>query len=155
MQMHSKLLGSGMNPMSSPETMAAWARLLRAQQGVLAAIQTELKLRGFPPLAWYEALLELSRAANGKLRPHDLEKAMLLPQYSTSRLLDRLVRAELVVREACAVDRRGQVIALTARGRALQQEMWGACAAAIARHVAARLSTQEAAQLGELLAKLT
>jgi DNA-binding MarR family transcriptional regulator len=144
-----------MNPMYSPETVAAWVRLLRAQQGVLAAIQAELKLRGFPPLAWYEALLELSRAANGKLRPYDLEKAMLLPQYSTSRLLDRLVRAELVVRESCAVDRRGQVIALTARGRALQQEMWTACAAAIARHVGARLSTQETAQLGELLAKLT
>src|ERR1700730_2757167 len=91
MQMHSNMVGSGMNPMYSPETVAAWVRLLRAQQGVLAAIQAELKLRGFPPLAWYEALLELSRAANGKLRPYDLEKAMLLPQYSTSPLLDRLV----------------------------------------------------------------
>ena len=84
----------------SPQTVAAWARLVRVQQHVLAAVEADLKAEGFPPLAWYDALIELLRAANGRMRPVELEKAMLLPQYSTSRLAERLTRAGLVVRAA-------------------------------------------------------
>jgi len=139
----------------SPETVAAWARLLRVQQQVLAAVEADLKTEGFPPLAWYDALLELSRAANGRMRPVELEKTMLLPQYSTSRLTERLTRAGLVVREVCPMDRRGQFIAITAEGRALQKRMWEAYAAAIERHVGTRLSTRDAGRLCELLGKLS
>ena len=56
----------------------------------LAAVEQELKKAGFPPLAWYDALVELSRAPSGEMRPVELEKQMLIPQYSTSRLIDRL-----------------------------------------------------------------
>jgi DNA-binding MarR family transcriptional regulator len=139
----------------SPETVTAWARLLRARQHLLAAVEADLKAEGFPPLAWYDALLELSRAANGRLRPVEIEKAMLLPQYGTSRLVERLARARLVVREVCPMDRRGQFVAITAEGRALQQRMWDAYAAAIERHLGARLSHQDAGRLCELLGKLT
>ena len=60
------------------------------------------ELAGFPPLSWYDALLELSRAPNGMLRPVELEKHMLLPQYSTSRLVDRLAEAGLAERKTCS-----------------------------------------------------
>jgi DNA-binding MarR family transcriptional regulator len=139
----------------SPETLAAWARLVRVEQRLLAAVEADLKAEGFPPLAWYDALLELSRAANGRMRPVELEKAMLLPQYSTSRLTERLARAGLIVREVCPLDRRGQFIAITAEGRALQKRMWEAYAAAIERHVGARLSDEDAGRLCELLGKLS
>jgi len=140
--------------MSSEATVAAWARLVRVEQALLTAVEADLKAEGFPPLAWYDALLELSRPASGRMRPVDLEKAMLLPQYSTSRLIERLVKAGLVVREACPIDRRGQFIAITAEGRALQKRMWTAYAAAIERHFGARLSGEDAARLFELLGKL-
>src|SRR5262249_39743780 len=108
----------------SQQTVSAWARLVRVQHGLLGAIEAELKAAGFPPLPWYDALLELSRAPGGRLRPVELEKAMLLPQYSTSRLVDRLVKAGLVTRETCPVDGRGQFVAITAAGRDLQARMW-------------------------------
>ena len=100
----------------SRETTAAWARLVRVQQGVLAAVERDLKKAGHPPLAWYDALLELARAPDGAMRPRDLEKHMLLPQYSTSRLVDRLVEAGLAERKTCPVDGRGQFVAITAAG---------------------------------------
>ncbi|MCC7348877.1 MAG: MarR family transcriptional regulator, partial [Variibacter sp.] len=81
-----------MMPPPSAQAITAWARLVRVQQGLLAAVEADLKAAGFPPLAWYDALLELSRAPEGRLRPLELEKAMLLPQYGMSRLVDRLVR---------------------------------------------------------------
>src|SRR6266566_816667 len=155
MQMHGSDKTLVVRRSPSPETLAAWARLVRVEQHLLAAVEADIKAEGFPPLAWYDALLELSRAANGRMRPVELEKAMLLPQYSTSRLTERLTRAGLVVREVCPMDRRGQFIAITAAGRALQQRMWEAYAAAIERHVGTRLSNEDAGRLCELLGKLS
>ena len=74
----------------STEATAAWIRLMRVQSRVLDCVEQDLKKAGFPPLAWYDALLELSRAPSGELRPVELERQMLIPQYSTSRLIDRL-----------------------------------------------------------------
>jgi DNA-binding MarR family transcriptional regulator len=138
----------------SPQISDAWVRLVRVQQALLDAVEAELKAAGFPPLAWYDALLALSRAEGGKLRPLALEKAMLLPQYATSRLIDRLEKAGLIAREACPDDGRGQMVAITPAGRALRTKMWEVYGAAIDRHVGAKLSNEEARRLSELLGKL-
>ena len=138
----------------STEATEAWIRLMRVQSRVLDAVEQDLKKAGFPPLAWYDALLELSRAPSGELRPVELEKQMLLPQYSTSRLVDRLVEAGFAERKTCPVDGRGQFVAITAAGRALQKKMWETYARAIERHVGAKLSSKEAASLCDLLSRL-
>jgi DNA-binding MarR family transcriptional regulator len=138
----------------SQQTTAAWARLLRVQQALLGAVERDLKKAGHPPLVWYDALLELARAPKGELRPLELEKHMLLPQYSTSRLVERLCAAGLAERKSCPSDGRGQVVAITPAGRALQRKMWGAYAASIERHVGAKLSNSEAASLCDLLGRL-
>jgi DNA-binding MarR family transcriptional regulator len=138
----------------SPDTTRVWTRLVRVQHALLTAVERDLKKAGHPPLAWYDALLELSRAPKGELRPLELEKHMLLPQYSTSRLVDRLCEAGLVERKSCPVDGRGQVVAITSAGRSLRKKMWNAYAASIERHVGAKLSIREAAGLCDLLGRL-
>lgn len=139
---------------ASQEATSAWARLMRVRQGVLAAVEQDLKKAGFPPLAWYDALLELSRATNGMLRPVELEKHMMLPQYSTSRLVDKLAEAGLAERKTCPVDGRGQYVVVTPAGRNLQKKMWDTYAAAIERHVGSKLSNKDAASLCDLLGRL-
>jgi DNA-binding MarR family transcriptional regulator len=139
----------------SDAVIRAWARLIRAQQAVLAAVEAELKAAGFPPLAWYDALLELSRVDGAGLRPFALEQQLLLAQYNLSRLLDRLEKAGYVERHTCPEDGRGQIVAITSAGRALVKRMWPTYRAAIARHVGGKLSEDEAARLGSLLGKLT
>jgi DNA-binding MarR family transcriptional regulator len=138
----------------SPEATAAWTRLVRIQAQVLSAVEQDLKRAGFPPLAWYDVLLELSRAPMGALRPIELEKQVLLPQYSLSRLIDRLVEAELVRRKVCEVDKRGLVVQITDAGRELQKKMWNAYSAAIERHIGSKLSDADAAKLVALLDRL-
>ena len=138
----------------SQEAASAWARLVRVQQSLQSAVERDLKAAGYPPLAWYDALLELSRAPRGELRPVELEKQMLMPQYSTSRLVDRLVEAGLVERKTCPVDGRGQFAAITPAGRNMQKRMWETYAAAIERHVGSKLTCKEAAGLHDLLGKL-
>jgi DNA-binding MarR family transcriptional regulator len=138
----------------SDAVIRAWARLVRAQQRALTAVEADLKAAGFPPLAWYDVLLELSRADGGELRPFALEQELLLAQYNLSRLIDRLETAGHVERRTCPEDGRGQVVAITASGRALVKRMWPTYRAAIGRHVGAKLSEDEAARLAALLGKL-
>ena len=138
----------------SQETASAWARLVRVQQGLLAAVEQDLKKAGFPPLAWYDALLELSRAPSGEMRPVELEKQMLIPQYQTSRLIDRLVDEGLAARRECKIDKRGQFVEITEAGRELQKKMWSAYSAAIEKYVGSKLSDADAAKLCGLLDRL-
>jgi DNA-binding MarR family transcriptional regulator len=138
----------------SCEATAAWIRLMRVQSRVLDAVEQELKKAGFPPLAWYDALFELSRAPSGELRPVELEKQMLIPQYSTSRLIERLVDEGLAARRECKVDKRGQFVEITEAGRELQKKMWSAYSAAIEKHVGSKLSDSDAVKLCGLLDRL-
>jgi DNA-binding MarR family transcriptional regulator len=139
----------------SEAAVQAWARLVRVSRSLLDAVEAELKVAGFPALAWYDALLELDRAPERRLRPFELERQMLLPQYSTSRLVDRLEKAGLVERLGCRDDRRGQHVALTQAGRELRNRMWPAYAAAIERHLGSKIGCTEAQKLAELLGQLS
>ena len=138
----------------SVETVTAWARLVRAEQTVLAKIEAELKAADLPPLSWYDVLLELSRAEDGRLRPLELERRTLLAQYNASRLIDRMEKAGLVERRPHPEDGRGQLVAITAAGRALQKRIWKSYGPAIARHVGEKLRPAEATDLARLLQKL-
>jgi DNA-binding MarR family transcriptional regulator len=138
----------------SPAAVRAWASLVRVQSLLVAAVQADLAVAGLPPLEWYDVLLELARAPQGRLRPFEIEQRVLLAQYNVSRLLSRLERAGLVAREPCGEDGRGQWVAITSSGRARQREIWRVYGAAIRRHVGDRLSDAEATSLAELLAKL-
>jgi DNA-binding MarR family transcriptional regulator len=132
----------------------AWARLLRAHQEALGRVEGALKAAGLPPLGWYDVLLELERAGERGVRPFELERELLLPQYGLSRLLDRMAEAGLVARGACPSDGRGQVVAITEAGRAMRARMWPVYGAALQEAVGARLCAEEADSLAALLDKL-
>ena len=137
------------------QTISAWARLQRASQSVLSAVEADLKAAGYPPLAWYDVLLELRRAGKGGLRPLALQSETLLTQYNLSRLLDRMERDGYLERHPCPDDGRGQIVIITPGGRRLQERMWPAYEAAIQKHFADCFTDQEAARLARLLAKLS
>ena len=129
----------------------AWARLMKAQRLSLAAVERDLKDAGLPPLVWYDVLLELERAGDDGLRPFELERAMLLAQYNLSRLIDRIAAAGYVERRACADDGRGQLLAITARGRAIRRKMWPVYARAIEAALGTQLTTKQTEALDALL----
>lgn len=135
-------------------SIRAWAKLVRAESTVLAAVERDLKAAGYPPLAWYEVLSELARAPQHRLRPLELEARISLRQYNVSRLLDRMAAEKLVTRQKCPTDGRGLHIALESAGNALLKKMWPVYERAICRHFAGKLGAGEPAQLETLLEKL-
>jgi DNA-binding MarR family transcriptional regulator len=143
-----------MPPDNQTETvMRAWARLLRAHDQVFAAVEGDLKQQGFPPVAWYDVLLELAREGGREMRPKEIESELLIAQYNLSRLLDRLEVKGLIERKEYEGDARGQLIALTPKGRALQKEMWPAYREAVKKQLNA-LTKRQIEDLSKLLGLL-
>lgn len=140
-----------MTEVLSESAMRAWIRLMRAQQVLLDRVEGELKRVGMPPLGWYDVLLELDRAATGRLRQFELGEKVLLSKHNLSRLVDRLESEKLVERQTCTEDRRGSHVAISRAGRALLKRMWPVYRRAIAEHFARRLSDDEARQLADVL----
>src|SRR5207237_8362103 len=104
----------------SDAAVTAWARLIRARETLVSAVERDLKAAGLPPLGWYDVLLELTRAPDGRLRPFEIEKETLLAQYNLSRLLDRLEKEGLIAREPCDDDGRGKWVVITGKRRQRQ-----------------------------------
>ena len=141
-------------PTAKEVTISAWSGMVRAARRLTDAVEADVKQAGFPPLAWYDVLVELSRAPRGRLTPKELEERTVMAQYNLSRLLDRLEREGLVQRIEYPGDRRRQRIEITGPGRFLRKAMWPVFAGAIERHLGSQLSDGESARLAELLAKL-
>ena len=125
-------------------------RLAKAQTD---RVETALKAQGLPPLAWYDVLLEVERAGDAGLRPFHLTERLLLPQYGTSRLVERLRAEGLIERVPCADDGRGFVIRLTPEGRAMRARMWPVYADTIDA-LAQPLDAKDRAKLADLLDRL-
>ena len=138
----------------SDTVVKAWARLIRAREALVGAIEGDLKAAKLAPLAWYDVLLELSRAKSGRLRPFEIEKETLLAQYNLSRLLDRLEKEGLIRREPCAEDARGQWVVITDKGKALQARTWKVYARSIQQRLGEKLDEKSAGALAALLGRL-
>ncbi len=104
-------------PELSARELAAWRGFLRVHSGIVRELNTELELTHALPLAHYEVLLYLDAAPCGKLTMSELAHSVLLSQSGVTRLVDRLVRSGLVVREGCSEDRRVMYARLTDEGR--------------------------------------
>jgi len=118
----------------TPQTIATWKTLVQTSQGLIAAIEAALKAADLPPLEWYDALLEIEKAGPVGIRPFELKQRLLLAQYSTSRLLDRMEKAGVIARRIVKDDGRGQIITLSESGREKRSEAWVIYAAQLTAH---------------------
>lgn len=128
--------------LSDVETRA-WVTFVKSQQIVLEKVDKDLKDYGFPPLSWYDVLLELDKTQDGRLRQNELGELILLSKYNVSRLLDRLEKQGLVRREQCKEDTRGNFAVITNKGKKLRKDMWPVYYKSINEHFLSNFSKQE------------
>lgn len=132
----------------------SWAALVRTQQYLLNQVEADLKKAGRPPLTWYDVLLELKSAPDGRLRLNEMGARMLLEKSNLTRLVVRMENEGLLVREVCDSDKRGAYAVITASGRALQKRMWVTYARSLQTHFTSKVTQEEAEVLLTLLRKL-
>jgi DNA-binding MarR family transcriptional regulator len=128
------------------KAMAAVTSIMRAQQILLAELDG--LLRPFDlTFARYEALVLLSFSRTGALPLRLIGERLMVHPTSVTNTIDRLERAELVVRRPNPDDRRGTLAEITPAGREVVQ-------AATARLMAAEFGLSDYApdQLDEIFA---
>ena len=142
------------HPNLARTSLRTLARLTRAAASVTAEVEKGLKGAGLPALAWHEVLAALAEAAEQRLRPADIGTALVMAQYNLSRLLDRIAEAGLIQRSAVEGDARGQWVALTPEGAAMQERMQAFVAGAASAQFSVHLDSDEIKKLGKLLRRL-
>jgi DNA-binding MarR family transcriptional regulator len=137
-----------------PRELRAWRGLLRVHATLSKALDQQLDREHGLPLTSYEVLVYLADAEGQKMRMCDLASSVILSRSGLTRLVDRLERDGLLVRESCASDARGAFAKLTPAGHEK-------LAAARATHLAGvrslfleHLSPEELDVLGDVWARV-
>src|SRR5215467_12789224 len=97
--------------------ITAMGLLSEAYLGVTGRLACQIAEHGLSPIE-FETLLRLSRSPDGRLRMTDLAAQTSLTASGVTRVVDRLERDSLVMRTACASDRRSLYTVITQSGRA-------------------------------------
>jgi DNA-binding MarR family transcriptional regulator len=104
------------------EELGAWRGLLRVHSALVKALDAELLAGHELPLTSYEVLINLQAAPGKRRRMAELADGVLLSRSGMTRLVDRLEREGLLIRDACVSDGRGTFAVLTDKGEALLAE---------------------------------
>ena len=135
-------------------TGSVWPLFLTAHAVLVEQIEARLAAVGLPPLAWYDVLWALERAAGRRLRMSELAGHVVLSRSNLTRLVDRLEEAGAVARERSETDRRGAYAVITPAGRELRRSMWPTYEAAIKALFESQLGEAEALHMAAFLSRI-
>lgn len=105
-----------MSPGFSKLQQKAWGGFLSTYTRLNRQIEEDLQENGRISHVEFEILLRLFWEQNHRLRIQDLAAQSILTQSGTSRAIERLQKAGLVVRKAASEDRRGAYAVMTEAG---------------------------------------
>ncbi len=133
------------------QRITAFGMLLEAHAALTGSVSRELEATAGMPITWFELLIRLARSPEQRLRMSELAGQVGLSHSGLTRLVDRVIEAGFVRREACPEDRRGAFAVLTSAGgdaldAALEDHL-----ASIDRHLAAPLGAEGLTTLTHLL----
>lgn len=95
----------------------SWLKLIQVVANIEAELGKVLQEQHGLGLSDYRALQILSRSPDSELRMQELASYLRLNQSSVSRMVERLERGGLTIRDLCPDDKRGVYTVLTDKGR--------------------------------------
>jgi DNA-binding MarR family transcriptional regulator len=132
----------------------AWRAFIAAQRVINSRIESQLQHDSGMPHTYYEILVRLNEAADGRLRMSELAMAT---NGSRSRLSHAVARLEVngwVRREGVADDKRGQVAIITDEGIAVLEQAAPGHVGAVREAVFDALTEQQVEALYDVCAAL-
>jgi DNA-binding MarR family transcriptional regulator len=132
----------------------AWGSLLQVHAALVPRLDRELRNRTGLPLAWYDVLLELSAARDGRLTMTQLGERAVLSRSRVSRVVDELTGAGYVTREANPEDARSAYAVVTDAGLARFREAAPVYLGGIEELFAASLTATELQSLASMLQRV-
>ncbi len=127
---------------------------IRAHRRLTDLLGRELEESVGIPLVWFDVLIHIGGAPDGRLTMSRLSTDVALTTGGVTRLVDRMVEAGLVARQNCPSDRRSIHVVLTPEGQAMLHRAVTEHIDGIERHLMAPLSGVNRAALEAVLTKL-
>ncbi len=132
----------------------AWGSLLQVHAALVPELDRRLRMSTGLPLAWYDVLLELSAAPDGRLTMSQLGERAVLSRSRVSRVVDELTRADLVQRETNPDDARSAYAVITQAGSDRFRQAAPVYLAGIAEEFAGDLTGAELTALASALQRV-
>ena len=132
----------------SPLEQRAWRAFVAVSSVVMAELENELEAAHGLSLGEYAVLVELSEAADQRLRMSELAGHLHLSPSGLTRRLDGLVKAGYVARQPSEQDRRVTLAVLTDAGRSTLEAAAPVHVAGVRAHFVDHLSRTQLRQLG-------
>jgi DNA-binding MarR family transcriptional regulator len=132
----------------------AWGSLLQVHAALVPELDRRVRAGTGLPLAWYDVLLELSAARDGRLTMSLLSERVVLSRSRVSRVVDDLTRDGLVRREGNPDDARSAYAAITPAGLTRFREAAPIYVGSIEDEFAGDLTVAELTALASLLQRV-
>jgi DNA-binding MarR family transcriptional regulator len=137
-----------------PEAVRAWRSFLEAHASLVDALERDLMEERGLPLAFYDVLVHLGAAPEGRLRMQELAERLLLSRSGFTRLCDRMESAGLLQRARCPSDRRGIYAVITREGTKALEAAAPVHLRGVEEHFARHLDSADLESLRTMLDRL-
>src|SRR3954466_13934331 len=131
-----------------------WVRFIATHSAITRELEARLMGAHGLTLSDYDALVQLARAPEQKLRNIDLAKAVVLTRSGVTRLVDGLENDGLVARPSGPSDTAGAFVSLTDGGLARLREATGTHVAGVRELFVEQLGQEGVEQMDALLRSL-
>jgi DNA-binding MarR family transcriptional regulator len=144
----------GVKKVSRTKVEQVWECLARVHSTTSAAIEKDMIPNAGIPLSWYEVLANLNRAPEAMLRFQDLARLAGITDSGASRRIEQMIKAGLIDRHSCPVDRRGVYAHLTENGKAAYEKAYAVFVRSLERNLGSHLAPDEADAVQAALSRL-
>jgi DNA-binding MarR family transcriptional regulator len=136
------------------ERLRLMGLVVRSHRQLAYVLGQELERACGIPLVWFDVLIHIGGAPEGRLTMSKLSADIALTTGGVTRLVDRMVESGLVARQNCPSDRRSVHVILTPKGQAKLKESIAEHIEGIDRHLMTPLDETDRAALSVALSKL-
>ncbi len=128
--------------------------IVRTNRRLNDALGRELEQTVGIPLVFFDVLIHVGAAPDGRLTMSRLSNEVALTTGGVTRLVDRMAEAGLVARQNCPNDRRSVHVVLTPEGHSVLERAVAAHIEGIDRHLMSHLDNRDRDALEAVLSKL-
>ncbi len=141
-------------PNYKDERILSYGHFIAAYSHIYGKVGQSLQQKAGLPCPWFEILLLIAQSDEGHLKMSELAAHVLLTSGGVTRLIDRMIKANLVRRVPCPTDRRIQWVELTENGCTRLDQAIAIHLADLDQYYLGALSSADFKSLNELIDKL-
>jgi len=138
----------------TPKHKNAWVSILKVTAVLNQKMDSKLRTAGEISIDYYDVLLALEDAPNGKMTMSELSSSVLVSPSGVTRLIDRMAKEGYVNRQSNAKDRRSKFACITTLGLDARKSAWPILKLSMEELWVAHMTEAEAATILDIMKRM-